>query len=159
MPTRKRAIQPVRQTASLDQLSVRPWTSADRDACQRIAGSSTDYAHAIDANADAIEVAVFDSLVIGFAYIQVWNWNRVAWLGEIVIDRDHRGRGVGRALLRRMEDRARDLGCRVIMDHPPASHSAISYYLKNGYRICGYNDRFYSDSNETTAIFVCKELQ
>ena len=159
MPPRKRAMQPVRQPASLDQLFLRPWTAADRDACQQIAGSSTDYAHAIDANADAIEVAVLDNLVVGFAYIQVWNWNRVAWLGEIVIDREYRGRGVGRALLRRMEDRARDLGCRVVMDHPPASHPAINYYLKNGYRVCGYNDRFYSDSKETVAIFVCKELQ
>jgi GNAT superfamily N-acetyltransferase len=159
MPPRKRAIQPVPQPTSLDQLFLRPWSAADRGACQQIAGSSTDYAHAIDANADAIEVAVLDNLVVGFAYIQVWNWNRVAWLGEMVIDRDYRGRGVGRALLRRMEDRARELGCRVIMDHPPASHPAINYYLKNGYRVCGYNDRFYSDSKETTAIFVCKELQ
>jgi streptothricin acetyltransferase len=159
MPPKKRAVQPVREPASPDEFFLRPWTAADRDACQRIAGSSTDYAHAIDANADAIEVAVRDNQVIGFAYIQVWNWNRVAWLGDIVIERDYRGRGVGRALLRRMEDRARALGCRVIMDHPPASHPAINYYLQNGYRICGYNDRYYSDSKETSAIFVCKELQ
>lgn len=143
----------------LERVSLRAWTAADRAACQRIADSSTDYAHAIDANADAIEVAVLDGQVIGFAYIQVWTWNRVAWLGEIVIERDHRGRGIGRSLLRRMEERARDLGCRVIMDHPPASHPAIGYYLKNGYRVCGYNDRYYANSNETTALFVCKELR
>jgi|SRR5579871_825937 len=157
-PRRKPAIERAQRQPLPGQLELRPWTAADRDACQQIAGSSTDYAHAIDANADAIEVAVLDDRVVGYAYIQLWNWNHVAWIGEIVIASDYRGRGIGRALLRRMEDRARDLGSRVIMDHPPANHSALNYYLKNGYRICGYNDRFYSDSKETTAVFVCKQL-
>ncbi|MFO1061346.1 MAG: GNAT family N-acetyltransferase [Dongiaceae bacterium] len=142
----------------LERLELRPYTTADRAACQRIAGSSTDYGHAVDANADAIEVAVLDGAVVGFAYIQVWSWNRVGWLGDIVIQHEKRNQGIGGRLLRRIEERARDLGCRVVMDHPPVNHPAIGYYLKRGYRICGYNDRFFADSKETTAIFVCKEL-
>ena len=142
-----------------EELELRSYTTADRADCQRIAGSSTDYTHAIDANADAIEVAVIDSEIVGFAFLQVWTWNRVAWLGDIVINPDHRNRGIGRALLRRMEQRAKDLG--VSRDHGSSAgnHRAVSYYLKNGYRICGYNDRFFVDTKESTAVFVCKELE
>lgn len=136
----------------------RPYTSGDREACQSIAGLSTDYAHALDDSADAIEVVVLDGRVIGFAYIQVWRWNRVAWVGDVLIEDEHRNKGYGSALLLRMEDRARELGCQVIMDAPPSTHPVVSYYVKRGYRICGFNDRYYADTDVTTAIFVCKDL-
>ena len=53
--------------------------------------------------------------------------------------------------------RARQRGCRVVMDHPPVNHPAIPFYLARGYRICGYNDAFY-DGDNRTAIFIAKEL-
>jgi ribosomal protein S18 acetylase RimI-like enzyme len=147
-----------RPEPAADEPNLRPFTDGDRKACQNIAGLSTDYAHALDDNADAIEVVEVDGRVVGFAYIQVWRWNRVAWVGDVLIDEAHRDRGLGSALLLRMEQRARELGCDVVMDAPPSTHPVVSYYLKRGYRICGYNDRYYADSDNTTAIFLCKEL-
>jgi GNAT superfamily N-acetyltransferase len=147
------------ETDKISGARPRPYQKSDLSACQKIAGSSTDYAHAIDINADAIEVAEVEGQVVGFAYIQVWPWNRVAWLGEVIVDPKFRGHGIGTLLLQRMEIRARDLHCRVIMDHPPADHQVVTYYLRHGYRICGYNDSFFSDRTTPTALFVCKELE
>lgn len=161
-PKRKSPDQPLnrpsRRSARANDPEFRPYTSADCEACQTIAGLSTDYAHALDDNADAIEVVVVDGRVIGFAFIQVWRWNRVAWVGDVLIDESYRNQGFGSSLLRRIEDRARELGCQVIMDAPPTTHPVVSYYLKRGYRICGFNDRYYADTDVTTALFVCKEL-
>lgn len=155
----KRLISPASKRAlEVEEPEFRPYDRADRDACQRLAGLSTDHAHALDDNADAIEVAVLDGDVIGFAHIQVWAWNHVAWVGDILIKEQLRNRGIGSELLQRIEERARKLACKVIMDAPPMTHPAVNYYVKRGYRICGFNDRYYADNDVSTAIFVCKEL-
>ena len=109
---------------------------------------------------DVGEGAVLIHLAILLRKVPGWTiYKHFAEAGcDIVIQHEKRNQGIGGRLLRRIEERARDLGCRVVMDHPPVNHPAIGYYLKRGYRICGYNDRFFADSKETTAIFVCKEL-
>lgn len=139
-------------------VAIRPYTERDAEACQRIAGSSMDYAHVLDDNADAVEVAVREDRVVGFAYIQVWPWNRLAWLGDVLVEPESRGMGIGTRLVERMEARAREFGCLVLMDHPPANHPAVQFYLSKGFRICGYNDRFYPDARDSTALFLCKDL-
>lgn len=147
-----------RASQSAEGVLLRPYEDRDAEDSRRIAGSAMDYAHVLDANADAVEVAVLDGRVVGFAYIQVWPWNRVAWLGDVLVEPRSRGMGIGTRLVERMEARARALGCRVLMDHPPARHPAVQFYLSRGFRICGYNDRFYPDSEDPTALFLCKDL-
>ncbi len=145
-------------TISSADIVIRPYDEGDAEDCRRIAGSSMDYAHVLDSNADAVEVAVREGRVVGFAYIQVWPWNGLAWLGDVLVEPASRGLGIGTGLVARMEARARTLGCRVLMDHPPAHHPAVQFYLSRGFRICGYNDRFYPDANGSTALFLCKDL-
>lgn len=141
-----------------NNIVIRAYTSNDLDACQRIAGQSTDYAHALDENADAILVAEHGKDIIGFGFIQIWDWNQTAWLGELIVDKEWRNAGVGGRLLSHLEDEARNRGCRVTMDHPPSDHPVITFYLANGYRICGYNDNFYPGEQGSTALFLCKDL-
>ena len=78
---------------------VRQFREEDLASCQRLAGSALDWTHIVDLDATHLEVAELDGEVIGFAYVQVWNWNRVAWLGDILVDENWRDRGVGTALL------------------------------------------------------------
>lgn len=145
------------QVAASSAIAFRSYTPKDEPSCVRIAGRSVDYTHALDLAADVIEVAEIDGTVVGFAFLQIWDWSRVGWLGEIVVDPDCRHLGIGTKLLSHMEVRARQRGCRVVMDHPPVNHPAIPFYLARGYRICGYNDAFY-DGDNRTAIFIAKEL-
>lgn len=139
-------------------ITFRSYRQEDEPACSRIAGRSVDYAHKLDLSADVIEVAEIEGTVVAFAFLQIWGWSRVGWLGEIVVDPDRRHSGIGTSLLGHMEVRARQCGCRVVMDHPPANHPAIPFYLARGYRICGYNDSFYDDESNRTAIFIAKDL-
>lgn len=143
--------------AAVPEIAFRKYRPEDQPACVRIAGRSADYTHTLDAGADVIEVAEIEGMVVGFAFLQIWGWSRVGWLGEIVVDPDRRHSGIGTKLLEHMEVRARECGCRVVMDHPPVNHPAIPFYLARGYRICGYNDSFYDDEN-STAIFIAKDL-
>lgn len=146
--------QPQKLTADV---VLRPYRTEDLEACREIAGNSTDYAHVVDESADAMEVAIYQDTLIGFSFLQVWSWNQVAWLGDIIVADDWRGCGIGRALLSKMEQRAREAGCRVIMDHPPTNHPVVHFYLSQGYRMCGYNDTFFPGENPT-ALFLCKAL-
>lgn len=140
------------------EITFRSYRREDEPACSRIAGRSVDYAHKLDLNADVIEVAEIDGKVVAFAFLQIWEWSRVGWLGEIVVDPDRRHLGIGTRLLSHMEACAQQRGCRAVMDHPPANHPAIPFYLSRGYRICGYNDAFYDDESNRTALFIAKEL-
>lgn len=154
---RKRA--GVRATATEQfELNMRPYRASDLDACRQLAGRSADFAHAVDESADSFIVAEHRGEIVGLAFLQVWQWNRVAWLGEIIVDPKWRGHGVGTRLLQRMEAEARKLGCRAVMDHPPPSHPSVAFYLKHGYRICGYNDAFFDDPGAATALFVQKNI-
>lgn len=139
-------------------VNVRPFRDDDLSACQRLAGSALDWTHIVDLDATHLEVAEVNETVIGFAYVQVWNWNRVAWLGDILVDQEWRDRGVGTALLERMIELAREDGCLTLMDHPPSDHPGVGFYLRRGFRICGFNDRFLPGPGNRTAIFVGYDL-
>lgn len=140
------------------RLHIRPFSSSDLERCQEIAGSSFDWSHVVDLAASHLEVADMDGEVVGFAYIQIWAWNRVAWLGDILVDMRWRGKGVGTALLHRMIELARDKGCLTLMDHPPSDHPGVGFYLRQGFRVCGFNDRYLPEPENRTALFLGYDL-
>lgn len=139
-------------------LVIRPFQNPDLEACQALAGSAYDWTHVVDLEATHLEVAELDGEVVGFSYIQVWNWNRVAWLGDILVAERQRGKGIGTQLLERMIEIARRDKCETLMDHPPSDHAAVGFYLARGFRICGFNDRFLPGPGNRTAIFVGYDL-
>jgi ribosomal protein S18 acetylase RimI-like enzyme len=62
-------------------------------------------------------VAVEDGLVVGFVsavhYVHPDKRHPELWINEVGVASTHRGRGVGKAVLRAMLDVARELGCDV----------------------------------------------
>jgi GNAT superfamily N-acetyltransferase len=61
------------------------------------------------------------------------------FLSGLAVDRDWRGKGIGRALIDRVKERCLDVGCSMIslwagFDYYPA----IAYYLQNGFSISGW---------------------
>ena len=139
-------------------MNIRPFSKKDLKRCQEIAKSTYDYAHVLDLDAAHIIVAEDRRKVVGFGYIHVWQWNKVAWLGDLIVDESHRGRGIGTQLVKHLADLARKEGCLALMDHPPSRHPVIGFYLKLGFRICGYNDSYFSESQDRIAIFMCLDL-
>ena len=83
-------------------------------------------------------LAEVDGSVIGFAYLTyVWSMEhagRCAWLEEMYVRPDWRGRGVGTALLRRAIEEARAVGCRAVDLEVDAAHSrAENLYARDGF--------------------------
>ena len=57
-----------------------------------------------------------------------------AWIEDVVVDDDGRGRGVGTALTEAMLDRARELGCRTVdLTSRPSREAANRLYQRAGF--------------------------
>lgn len=75
----------------------------------------------------------------------------------LLVNAEHRRMGIATSLLKTMEDFARQSKARVLMfDTSPDNTPALQLYFKNGFRICGYNDKIYQ--NEKIAIYLPKDL-
>ena len=90
-----------------------------------------------------IYVAEIDNTVIGFVYIDSYRWGRIALkqTAEIsyFVDKNHRGRGVGKKLIEFMESQCNNLGITtlfaIIIDNNEASIKLIE---KCGYKKWGH---------------------
>jgi len=95
--------------------------------------------------------------IVGFGRVHFYGWNRSAYVINLLVDADYRRRGIGSLLLKTMEDFARENGARVILfDTAIDNIPALNLYFKNGFKICGYNERLYG--NGKTALYLAKEL-
>ncbi|MGL5851923.1 MAG: GNAT family N-acetyltransferase [Phycicoccus sp.] len=63
--------------------------------------------------------------------------DHLAAVGVLVVDPALAGRGVGRALLTRAVDRARDLGRTPVLDVAQESARAVDLYRRDGWRVVG----------------------
>ncbi len=99
--------------------------------------------------------------VVGHGIINFWAWNKMVWIWDLWVDKNERGKGYGRALLKGMLKIAKRGGARVMMDvGPPNPHdcSLAELLVYNGFRVCGMNDRWFSDQKNATAVFYGYDL-
>ncbi len=102
-------------------------------------------------------VAEKDSKIVGFSRVHIYRWNKSAYVINLLVDANYRRRGIGSLLLRTAEEFARENGARVLMfDTAIDNIPALNLYFKNGFRICGYNEKLYD--NAKTALYLAKEL-
>jgi len=102
-------------------------------------------------------VAKDDDKIVGYSRIHLYRWNNSAFIISLLVDAKHRRRGIGTRLLKAMEYFARKSKARVLMfDASPDNAPALQLYFKNGFRICGYNDKIYQ--NGKIALYLAKEL-
>ncbi len=95
--------------------------------------------------------------IVGYSRIHLYKWNNSAYIITVLVDVGHRRRGIGTSLLNTMEDFARKSKVRVLMfDTSSDNTPALQLYFKNGFRICGFNDRSYI--NGKIALYLAKEL-
>jgi len=102
-------------------------------------------------------VAEDDGKIVGYSRIHLYKWNNSAYIITVLVDAKHRRRGIGTCLLNTMENFARKSKARVLMfDTSSDNTPALQLYFKNGFRICGYNDKSYI--NGKIALYLAKEL-
>jgi ribosomal protein S18 acetylase RimI-like enzyme len=89
-------------------------------------------------------------------------WRDTAVIWNILIDRAHRRRGLGRKLLERAIAWARAQGLRgLVLESQTNNISACRFYQALGFKLCGLDDHFYSNDDvgaREVAIFWWYEL-
>jgi GNAT superfamily N-acetyltransferase len=86
----------------------------------------------------------YDPTPVGIAVL-AYTWTlehggRVAWLDELFVAPEHRGRGVGVAMLRRAVEVARQAGCRAVDLEVDARHDRAEHlYEREGFCRVGRN--------------------
>lgn len=143
-------------------MKIRPARAEDAQRCAEISPiRSPEELRSLLGQSDARWLVIEDDAgsVVGIGIIHLWPWNKVAWVWDLTIEEKERGKGYGRTLLKGMIETARQMRARVLMDfEPPKGSPLADLYLKNGFRICGTNDRWFACDKDSTAVFYGYDL-
>jgi ribosomal protein S18 acetylase RimI-like enzyme len=102
-------------------------------------------------------VAGHDGKILGYSRMHFYKWNTSAYIITLLVDAEQRRKGIGTRLLKFMEDFAREKRARILLfDTSTDNAPALQLYFKNGFKICGYNDKIYE--NGKIALYLAKEL-
>ncbi|WP_097943435.1 GNAT family N-acetyltransferase [Streptomyces sp. ms115] len=85
-----------------------------------------------------------DGSLAGFVSVAYARWNRRLTIEDIEVVPDHRGRGVGRALMSRAEEFARERGAgHIWLEVTNINAPAIHAYRRMGFALCGLDTSLY----------------
>ncbi|MGI6452172.1 MAG: ribosomal protein S18-alanine N-acetyltransferase [Syntrophomonadaceae bacterium] len=88
-------------------------------------------------------------------YIGAWVVFEDAHITNVAVNRDFRGKGVGKALMWAVEDMARKKKAgRILLEVRPSNHPALKMYEQMGYRITGIRKDYYTDNGEDAFIMA-----
>jgi GNAT superfamily N-acetyltransferase len=93
---------------------------------------------------DGFLVADEDGRAYGYVALNARVEHGIAWVGDLVVDRPWRRRGIGTALLRAAAQwgRDHDLG-RLVIEVQTKDYPAIRFCQSRGLTFCGYNDHYW----------------
>ena len=94
---------------------------------------------------DILIVLENDKEIIAFSGIHLNKWNNTARIIDIFVHPDHRRRGLGGKLVKELIALAKKKKVRTLIAEAPSLNPVLKLYKKNGFRKCGYNDRYYSN--------------
>ncbi|MFF4945702.1 GNAT family N-acetyltransferase [Streptomyces rubiginosohelvolus] len=85
-----------------------------------------------------------DGTLAGFVSVAYERWNRRLTIEDIEVAPGHRGRGVGRALMSRAEEFARERGAgHIWLEVTNINAPAIHAYRRMGFALCGLDTSLY----------------
>jgi N-acetylglutamate synthase-like GNAT family acetyltransferase len=97
--------------------------------------------------------------IIGFSGIKYSDWNNTARVIDIFVHPDYRGKGCSDKLMQKIKAEAKKLKVRTIIAEAPSLNKALGFYLRNGFCICGFNDRYYSNDAKEIAVFLSFDIK
>ena len=110
---------------------------------------------------DASLVASLGARKVGVAFGEFEAWNRRFVVSHFYVDRQHRNRGVGTALMEAMVQRATLLDAdHLWIETNNFNIPAIAAYRRWGFEMCGLDTSLYSGTDERgeVAIFLSRSL-
>lgn len=101
-------------------------------------------------------------VIAGVTIMWIKAWNRTGYLIELAVDSEHMRQGIGKMLVEELCIKSREAGLRsIIVETQPSEKDAMDFYLSNNFRLCGFNDRYYTNTPKTSkdiAIFLSIDL-
>jgi len=143
-------------------MNIRKATSEDAEVLQNMTWEKgRDYEELISAQRFPSEVFVceLNQKIVGYAGLIYYDWNNTARIMNIRIHSDHRRKGYGTKLVQFLIERVRDKGYRSLIAEAPSLNPVLMLYLKNGFGICGFNDRYYSNEGKEMALWVSYDFE
>jgi len=100
----------------------------------------------------AVYLARLDDNVVGFAFVELHGWNRLAQLQGLAVAPSARRQGVASALVSHAEGWARAHGARgIYVDTPVDSERGRLFYEARGYQLGYTMPRYYGDAQDGVA--------
>ena len=107
---------------------------------------------------DVFLVAEKDERICGYVALTAHTEHGIAWIGDLVVDRPWRRRGIGTALLRAAARWGRDHNLvRLVAEMQTKNYPATQFYQSRGLTFCGYNDHYWP--NQDIALFFGESLR
>lgn len=106
-------------------------------------------------------VALDGETVCAYVDVEYEPWNRRLTIADIEVDRQYRGRGVGRALMDLAVRRAQEAGAtHVWLEVTNVNVPAIRAYRRMGFAVCGLDTTLYrgTGSDGEVAMFMSRTL-
>jgi ribosomal protein S18 acetylase RimI-like enzyme len=84
--------------------------------------------------------------LLGILDVEEEKWRRAAWVWNLMLDEQIRGRGIGRQLVERTIAWARGRKLRAILLETQSNNTpACHFYARMGFQLIGVNDLFYTN--------------
>jgi len=144
-------------------MSIRKATPKDLSEIERLNNKYfkeiRDFKKIIKEKNDLFFVVKENNKIVGFGGIHIFHWNNTARIIDIFIHPKHRRKGLGNKILSRIKKEAKNSGVRTIIAEAPSLNNVLIVYLKNHFRICGFNDRYYTNEGKEIAIFLSYDIK
>nr|HID12997.1 GNAT family N-acetyltransferase [Anaerolineae bacterium] len=107
---------------------------------------------------DGFLVAEEGGRVYGYVALTAQTEHGIAWVGDLVVDRPWRRRGIGTTLLRAAAQWGRDRDLvRLVIEVQTKNYPAIRFCRSRGLAFCGYNDHYWP--SQDIALFFGESLR
>ena len=129
--------------------------SSIRQILERI-GWAEQYIHAAEQNAEVfsgdreaygVYLATVEGSVVGFVYVQFYQWNRLAQIQGLAVEPSYQRQGIATELVKEAERFARERGARgIYVDTPTLNRKGRDFYEAIGYSYGYEMPRYYEDN-------------
>lgn len=108
-------------------------------------------------NRAGLLIATMGGNIVGYVILLLEITPRTTWVSDLVVVRKFRRQGIGSGLVLAAQEWARQHHTkRIVLEMQPKNYPAIRMAKKLGFELCGYNDRYYLDSD--IALFFARSI-
>ena len=97
--------------------------------------------------------------IIGFTWLIYYKWNNTIQISNIFVNPKFRSQGLGLKLIKFLINKVKKTDYRCLIAEAPSLNPVVKLYKKAGFRKCGFNDRYYSNSGKEIALWMSIDLK